>query len=262
MYYRLIRFGTVNLPTAEAEIAWVTPKPDLAILQLPGGGYFDQGGTLTADRRYPAEQSFKGEVVEADRYVMRTTLDALAALSGQRAKLYREGIDDAREQWCYARCVEVRGTRTWENQTWQEVEIDFLLLTPWHDLELKTLTIDLSGTEVTTVVQNYGNTYFVDAILTVTAATAAITALTVSTDTGISWTFSGSILVGTSLVVDSGLRSVLNDGADAYASFVRNAGHTRDEFLRFRAGDTDLTIAWTGGGSGSAAVLAWYDTSQ
>jgi hypothetical protein len=116
-----------------------------------------------------------------------------------------------------------------------------------------------TGTAVTVAVRNNGNAPVYDPIITVTAGTAAITALTVTvgTETALSW--AGTLGAGNDLVIDCGAQTIRNDGTDAYSGFSYGAGHTVGYWVGLGAtATTTISISHTGGVTGVVEV-SFYD---
>jgi hypothetical protein len=97
---------------------------------------------------------------------------------------------------------------------------------------------------------NEGNASVDDVTITVAVpgSVADITDLYLAILDTIEERFTGTIADGTSLVVDTGAQSVLNDGANAYDDFQPTAYHKEDPWLLLAPGNTDVYVAWVGGG--------------
>jgi hypothetical protein len=60
--------------------------------------------------------------------------------------------------------------------------------------------------------------------------------------------------------VDCGLRSVKNNGVDAYSGFALNSGHAVADWLRLEPGANSVTITYSGNADASATVtFSFYD---
>jgi hypothetical protein len=130
-------------------------------------------------------------------------------------------------------------------------------LTTYSDLASTGVTLGTSPQVVT--ITNDGDATVLGAVVTVTAGSADITALEIESDSGAHLTYDGTIEDGEALVVDCGALSVKNDGSSAYADFALGANHTARYWLPLPTGDTDLTVTWTGGGTGSTIKVEFYD---
>ena len=96
------------------------------------------------------------------------------------------------------------------------------------------------------------------AILTITAAGNAISGITFKCGS-CDWTFSGSVAAGKVLTIDTGTRSIRNDGIDAYSLFALNAGHTVADWLQLAPGANSVTITYTCAGAATAFTPTFYD---
>jgi hypothetical protein len=259
--YRLSKFGANTLPGYDYEWTAGTPETVQAIVAGVGGAAFDAYGFGSAPAVLPFTVSYKCAAVSATASLMRTTLDLWRSLRGQQLKLYRTAEDDASEHWAWARLAQVIASNSPANEKmlWQPLELVFQIMSSWYGAaQDETFTLDSSPKSC--ALTNGGNVNVTDAVLTVTAGSAPITALTLTIGTSCNWTYDGTIAVGEALVVDSGSFSVLNDGANAYADFELGAGHAVLEWIRLAPGETTVSLAITGGSTDSTAQFEYSDT--
>jgi hypothetical protein len=255
MSYRLTQFGSVTLPTAWAGGDTGTAGTALGLLELPEGAAADLWGTDPAPARYPYEAKWAAIASETTTASLRTTIDALRALRGQRAALYRKGSDSATTQWAWARLQQVTATLdpSVASRPFQRVELTFVILGPWNGTCRNTTVVTAAGSE-TIAASNNGNHVVRDAIVTVTAGSLAMTALNVSISGAVNWTYSSSVAATQAVVIDCGGYTVKNNGVDNYAGFALSASHLRDSWLPLSAGVNSVVVTRTGGGTGSILI--------
>jgi hypothetical protein len=259
--YRLIKFGTTNLPIYDFSWDAGTPESVQALVRSVGGPAFDAYGTDDAPASMPYTLNYKCIALAATAAALRTTLDGLRVLRGKRLKLYRQAEDDDTEHWAWARLIQVSADNRVSDSKmiWQALTLTFQVSTGWNGADHSEDFALTAGDTTACAMDNDGNVPVADCVLTVTAGDAAITALTVTIGAVCSFTYDGTIAIGESLVIDCGAFSVLNDGDDAYADFELNAGHSVLEWLRLEPGETTVAVAITGGGTGAEAVFVYYD---
>jgi hypothetical protein len=119
-------------------------------------------------------------------------------------------------------------------------------------------TITLDGSPKSATITNGGNRTVTATIVTFTAAGNAISAITFACGS-CNWTFSGSVAAGKVLTVDTGTRSIRNDGTDAYSYFTLNAGHTVADWLQLDPGANAVTITYTCAGAATKLNVTYYD---
>lgn len=280
--YRLIRFGDIDLEhynQVENIGSGVTPT---AYQALPEGGTLDQFGD---------QQKHPGTVERTKSCRLRGTTEAnleqiyfqLLALRGTRNRLYRRTITGD-IHWQYARLVEVSAQRSHELTKYRLIQdIDLRFVTQeiywrgdlgglWYldsgeflDSGLsfdsgQTYALTTSPTEITVSTSDDIGRASVRALrIRVTAGDAAITSITIARTGGESLTFDGTILAGDVLVIDTGTMQVTNDGADAYDDLALSPTADLAAWFAFEPGDNDLTVTFTGGGTGSIIDFSYYE---
>jgi hypothetical protein len=126
---------------------------------------------------------------------------------------------------------------------------------------------DLTGDGVADVTfANNGNAYIDNAIITITAGTATVTAVNIQHRTGggiiyneLVW--SGSLASSQILVIDCGAFTVLKNGVDDYQNFSLGANHREVPWFRLWNGTNNVRVTLTGGvGTEPATIgLDYYD---
>jgi hypothetical protein len=112
-------------------------------------------------------------------------------------------------------------------------------------------TIDSSPKTATVTTNGSTNTR---CIITATAGSADITALTIENfTTDQIFTYSGTITSGNSLIIDTDLLTVENNGADDVANVSNEIG------LLLVPGDNEFEYTITGGSTDSTVKIDWYD---
>jgi hypothetical protein len=250
MGYWVTKFGTTTLSSC-------APVQDVGLAQAnaPGietpNGAVDALGTGRAGVGLPYRLTVKGETVQSDFGTMKTAYYALRGLYGKRAKLYRKPDGTTATEWVNARLEAISASRDGDKQLAVPYTLQFQVYSPVWNGTGKVTSAAL-GTEPTTeiAVYNGGNADVRDPIITITAATGAITQVTLSanSETALHWV--GTIASAQSLVIDCGARTVRNNGADAYSGVTYNAGHVVSYWLGLGAtATTTLTLTRTAAGA-------------
>ena len=260
--YRLLSFDGVTLPVARSVFEG-GPGPGVAgAVMLPGGGAWDGWGSGNS-RSGPYQIGYSCVAEGASISALRTTLDAIRAKAGERGTLTRRLIGGSEDHTVTARLLSVEISTKPEHSltarphqpltlTWE------VLSSVWSGAD-GTVSGSLDSSPKNVTVANDGNIPVEDAVVTITAAGSAITSCTVAVSGISSWTYSGSIAVGESLVVDCGAMSVQNNGSDDYDNFALDGGHVIDAWLRLEAGNNTVAISRTGGSAASGYEVAFSD---
>jgi hypothetical protein len=260
--YRLLEFGTVDLP--EYDFSWNagTPASIDGAIAVIGGAAVSGFGTGDAPLAYPYNISYSGSFYAATAAALRTKLDELRAQVGKYDKLWRRAEDDNTLHWAWAKLAQLTTSNdvTHAKTRHQPVTLEFQVQSGWHGENIQEAAGNLTTeTPVTIVVNNTGNAPVLDAVLTVTADDAAITSVVVVISPHCDWTYDGSIAAGEAVIVDAGAFSIKNDGTGDYANFEFGAGQTVPEWLRFDPDKISLVITITGGGTTPTATVDYYD---
>lgn len=273
MAYNLERFGTLTLPELNPRFSLDTVPAKNTIVKTIAGG-FDTAGDGQADMDLPQPVTFRGVLYDRDLGLWRTAVDALRGESRKRARLWRRACDNDEVQWCYARFLSSRIDRDFQNPFEYDARLTFLQQTGWvgHDHRTWTLDdgeyldtglyLDDEGYEFDIAgmfsVINGGNRATSNVVLTITAGSAHITALTIACGDA-ELTYDAAILATESLVIDCGAQSILNDGDASYQNLDLTSNHEIEEWIRLEPGSNSMTVTKTGGGTGSTLLVEFED---
>lgn len=275
--YTLERFGTVTLPIYNPESDHSPLHARTAVIQTIAGA-FDGWGDEDAPLELPATRSYRCVVLEESYSAWRTALDELRALVGKRAKLYRRANDDDSIQWCTARLLQNPTQRRYGSGLAQEVELVFQLWSGWHGQDHKSWKLDegyflddglylddggftetMASSPHTITVTNGGNRRVDDAVITITAGSSSITAVTIAKTGETDIDYGGIISSTKTLVIDCGAYTVKDDGVSDYANFSLASNHKIAEWLRLDPGDNDIIITFSGGSTNSTVNVQFRD---
>jgi hypothetical protein len=133
-------------------------------------------------------------------------------------------------------------------------DIDFVCANPfYHSTQKKRKTTTMSSSPQTFTVTPVGNA-FTRPTIKVTAGGANITLVTVKNlTTSQSWSYSGTIASGESLILDTDELTLENDGANAFSAF---SGESQ---LILMPVDNLFTVTFTGGSTNSVIRVDYYD---
>lgn len=280
--YRLIRFGQVELEHYNQVDVIGSGATPTAYQMLPEGGALDLFGSL---------QKHPGTVERSKTLRLRGTSEqeieqayfGLLALRGTRQRLYRR-TTTGDIHWIYARLVEVAAVRSYEQtkyRTVQDVELRFVTQEAfWHgDLggawyfdsgekfddglafdSSQTYDLVSSPTVFTiSIGEDAGRTATRAALLRVTAGSSAITSISIVRSGGESLTFGGTIAAGEDLLINTGTMQVTNDGVDAYNDLTLSPTANLASWFALEPGDNEITVTFSGGGTGSTIDFSYYE---
>lgn len=282
--YRLVSFGLLNLEhynQVDAIGSGVTPT---AYQPLPEGGALDLFGS---QKKHPGtvERMMSRRLRGSTTDETEQLFFQLLALRGTRDRLYRR-TKKGDIHWQYARLVEVAAQRTYELTKFgdgiiQDIDLRFVTQEAfwrgnfggaWYLNDGEYLNtglalnssqlydLDASPTAITISIGTDAGRAPTRAIrLRVTAGSAPITSITISRAGGESLTFNGAIAAGNILLIDTGTMQVTNDGADAYDDLTISPTADLASWFAFESGDNDLTVTFTGGGTGSTLDFIYYE---
>lgn len=287
MSYRIVRFGNyaadmVTLPVLGKTHDMGSGASRMLNVDSPDG-QVDLLGNERA-KRGPYTLPVSCTLYDTTPANVQTNLDQLKAMRGKVDKLWME-LYDGSERWIKARLDSVSGPRKINNGLYISLTLAFYIKEqswscanhgPWlfddgeyFDSGLyfdggESYALDSSPKSIT--VNNGGNVDVDDLIMTVTARTSNITALVIKRLDGATvlehLIYSGTILVGESLVVNCGSLSVQNDGAGDSAHLTRGTDHTYDGWMRLEPGDNTIQVTRTGGGADSTIDFNFYDKRE
>lgn len=274
--YRIYQFGVAPLPDRMTEDDLSTGQADSTLLDSVGSVFDYYGSTRRLPRRIvtPFVGKYVGEkayiVDESGNYLvdesgnriiagdagqmLRAQVDAIRAMIGAQDTLYRRREDDSATQWKRARLLSAEFVRTLEESHAYVATVRLTFettMTGWRSASQR--SANLSGDTITA--DNLGNFTVRDAILNINA-TGTVTTVTVSYPSGVSWTWTGSMTSGQTLVVDAGALTVRKSGADAYSGFALGSSHTAQGWLDLPVGTTYVRVTADGP---ITATLYWYD---
>lgn len=256
MSYKLTEFNQVSLPSYNRESGLDTaPGLDGVVATVLGG--YDSWQTDMAPMATPYQLTVRGIVSLETDADQRAAVDALRACTRRRADLVRVADDDDSEHWCYARLLQVAHRRVTGVNGYQVLELIFQIESGWYE-ERPSQQEVLSSSPHTLSVENAGNRMVADAVITLHADSASLTAVTLTTTNGTHLVWTGTVLAGDDLIFDCGAKSITNDGANAYSGLSYGASHSIDDWLRIE-GSMDITVAYTGGGTSPTVTIAYND---
>jgi hypothetical protein len=133
-------------------------------------------------------------------------------------------------------------------------DVDFVCANPFYNyLQKKRKTTTMALSPQTFTVTPTGNA-FTRPTIKVTAGGANITLVTVKNlTTSQSWSYSGTITAGESLVLDTEELTLENDGANAFSSF------SGEPQMILTPGDNLFVVTFTGGSTDSVIRVDYYD---
>lgn len=282
--YRLTRFGLVSLEHYNQVDVIGSGATPISYHPLPEGGAIDNFGSQhkhvgTVERTL--SRRLRGATPAATEQLFFQLLE----LRGTRNRLYRL-TKAGNYQWQYARLVEVTAQRSYELTKFgdgviQDIDLRFVTQESFWRGELggawyldsgeyldSGLTFDSaqafdltsSPTTITVTTSDDIGRATVRALrINVEAGSAAITSITITRTGGESITFGGTIASGNALVIDTGTMQVTNDGNDAYDDLTLSPTADLAAWFSLIAGDNEITITFTGGGTGSTIDFRYYE---
>jgi hypothetical protein len=253
-------------------------------VELDDGGAFDGLGTARAERQ---EYTFalQGELVGDTPAALDTAYRALLANRGKRDNLYRLRADGVTWEWISARLLRVTGTKAPGDMLVQKVTLQFKSGDPawsrayhggWflddgHYLDAG-LYLDsaedylLDAAPKVITLNNAGETPVHAVQIVATAAGSNITNLVIQRKiAGVvqeHLVYSGVLLTGNSLAIDTGVASVKNNAVDDYANFGLGASHISDWWLTLEPGDNTIEVTRTGGNNSSTVKFYFWEASE
>jgi hypothetical protein len=263
MAYVYERFNGVTLPTYNRQTD-LAPVPARMAMVATMAGAYDSDGDERSAQQFPHTLTVRCVVTADTAALWRTALDALRALVGTRGKLYRRG-DDNSLQSCVARMTAMPHTRQVANKLHIEVTLTWAQLGPWigtvysgpwildggiyfddnYALDTSSLAVTLTSGAQAIYLPNLGN-YPVRAVrITTTVSAGSLTALSIY---GAGWflAYTGSLVAGQTLVIDTGAQSVLLNGVSAYANLYLPTAHTINDWIRLLPGNNYTTVVAAG----------------
>lgn len=287
---KYLRFGTTMLPQRGGSHPIGTTKAESPIAQLSNGGAYRILGSETA-RGSKFDLKLSGKITTDTDWAYWTTLSELRSLRGKYDQLYRFNELTGESVWSYAECAQIDAIRGAEHRRWIEVALDFnvygdtwnggyyttgggflyhsgILYGSGHTYHESLLTpIVLNTNPKSFNLPNKGNAPVRSIIFALTPA-STITAFTLA-GAGFKWTWTGSLPVGTQLIIDTGGKRVrtLTGGvySPAYTLALDFTVMTSLDWVTLAAAippaiaNTTLTVTFTGGGTTSTLGYAYSD---
>ncbi len=280
--YRLIRFGLIDLEHYNQVDAIGSGATPTAYQPLPEGGALDGFGD---QQKHPGavERTISRRLRGETEAALETLYFQLLALRGKRDRLYRR-TSQGDIHWQYARLVELTAQRNYEQTKYkfiQDLDLRFVTQEAFWRGDLGGVWYLDSGEYLDSgLVYDSGETHTLDGSpkaitisigtddgrgptralqMRVTAGSAPITSINIARAGGESLTFSGTIAAGDALLIDTGTMQVTNDGADAYDDLALSPTADLASWFALEPGDNDLTVTYTGGGTGSTIDFTYYE---
>ncbi len=282
--YRLSKFGTLDLGYANQVDLIGSGETPTAYHLLPGGGALDM---LGSQQMYPGvvERTKSMRLTVATETGVSDLYFQLLALVGKRDRLYREQVDGTLH-WQYARFKAMDAVRDYnfvKFKKLQDVELRFEtqeatwrggLRGGWFLNSGEFLNTGLflnsgspeslsSSPTVFTVsvgtAADAGRAPVRALAITIDVGTVAMSAITIARTDGESLTFSGSMDAGDSLIINTGTMQVTNNGVDSYDDLSFSPTADMAAWFALEPGDNEITVSFTGGGTGSEITFNFYE---
>lgn len=279
--------ATFTFPVYDISIADGRAEARSNFQMTPRGGFDPHGNDNAVHRPFDIVVDF--DQIETDSVSLQTAKDATKAVFSKRGKLYAEPYNvgteptwQRTERWIDARCVVTPFERLIENYHFQPMALVFEVeRLPWHGLPRPKWQFDESYSESTLTTYNAifdatlfwdaggftnplitsphtqqahltvnnGNAAVTDISLVLVAGGADVTDLEIESDSGAHLVFNGTILAGTTLVIDTHNLTVEIDGVNAYntADFGFGPNHAIADWFVMKPGANAVTVRWTGG---------------
>lgn len=251
--YKLTSFDQLTLPQYNRESGIDTGPGQPGYIPTVNGG-FDVYGSDVAPVNTPFTATLRCIVSEETDAGQRAAIDALRAKARVRGRLVRQS-DDAATHFAWARLNQVQYRRAYGNRGYQILDFTWSLESEWY-AERSDQIETLNGSPFTLSVENEGNRPVANAIITISADDANLTAVTLTTTNGTHLVWTGTVTSGNDLVIDCGAKSITNNGVNAYSGLSYGGNHSIDDWLRI-VGAMDITITYTGGGSAPTVTIAF-----
>jgi hypothetical protein len=280
--YRLTRFATIDLQKYNQVDTIGTGSTPTAYQVLPEGGALD---LFSDQQKHPGtvERSKSMRLTASTEAAVEALYFQLIALRGRRERLYRQTASGD-IHWQYARLVEVTAERSYEQTKYKRIQdISLRFITQeafWRGDFGGVWTLDAGEYLDAGLAYDSGETYplttspttFTVSIgtdagrapiravrMSIKAGASSMSAVTIARAGGESITFSGTILANKTLVIDTGTMQVLNDGVDAYNNLTLLPTADLASWFVFVSGNNNITVTFTGGGTGKEISFSYYE---
>jgi len=255
MSYKFTSFDQVTLPGYNRESGNDTGPSQPGFIPTVAGS-FDVYGSDVAPVNTPFGATLRCILSEETDAGQRAAIDGLRAKARVRGKLVRQS-DDAATHYAWARLSTVQIRRVYSNRGYQIIDFAWSLESEWYE-EKSDVDDTLDGSPFALSVENEGNRAVTNAVMTISADDANLTAVTLTTTNGTHLIWSGTVTTGNDLVFDFGAKSITNNAVDAYSGLTYGGNHTIDDWLRI-VGAMDITITYTGGGASPTVSISFDD---
>lgn len=281
--YRLIRFNEISLDQYDQVDDIGSGATPTSWHNLPSGGALDNfGAAIMRPNVVRRAKSLRLSAETAS--ALDAAYDALLSLYGVRGRLYRQRGDES-EQWMHARCVSVNAQISPEDEalfvlsaeitfetfesTWRGEPAggwyfdDGFYLDDGLFLDAGTpQSLSSSPTVFTETVgaaSDAGRAVVRSMSISISAGDAAMSSITLARTDGETLTFNGTIAAGESLLINTGVMRVTNNGVDAYDDLVFTPTADMGAWFTLLPGDNEITVTFTGGGSGAEIELTYFE---
>lgn len=273
---RFTQFGTLALSQIDAEDVLDTPPVISALLDTVAGPFDAYGTQQARNAAYSISRIFALHGTTTDD--LDDARDDVRSRLGTYNLLWAY-MGDGFLRWTKVRLMQIREVRSRRNFNFQPVRMEFELLdslwqgkdyTPWvldagilldagEYLDETAWLETMSSSPHTITVTNGGNRRIDNPVITITAGSADITALTIAKTGETDMDFGVTISSGLALVIDCGAMTIENNGANSFSSLTLASGHVIPEWLRLDPGDNDIDVTFTGGSTDSTVQIEFRD---
>lgn len=283
--YRLIRFGAQTLEFYnQVDSAIGSGAAPVAYSPLPEGGSFDLYG---GQQKHPGsvERSITRRLQRGTVADLTDLYMTLLSLRGRREKLYRRTASGD-IHWMYARLAEVAAVRDYQltrYPTIQDVDLRFVCQELWWRGDYGgTWYLDSGESLDTGLALDSAEEYPLSASpttfsisvgsasdpgrapvramrITIKAGTASMSNITITRSGGEVLQFVGTIPANQSLLIDTGSMQVTVNGVDAYDSLVFEPTADMASWFALQPGANQVTVTFTGGGTGRQIEFSYYE---
>jgi len=282
--YRLIRFGATELEYYNQVDNIGSGQTPVSYIGLPEGGSLDGFGNL---QKAPGivERNKSLRLHASSPEQLEEIYFKLLSLRGKRDQLYRR-TGQGNIHWMYARLVEIMAMRSYEQTRFRVIQdIDlrfacqeafwrgyysggwfldsgFYLDNGWVFDNGNPVTLASSPTYIEIQLGSASDPGRapVRAIQFIINADEAITSLMISRLGGEILTYNGTIPAGSQLIIDTGAMRVLCTGVtDPYDNLEISPTADMAAWFTLQPGLNEITVNFTGGGSGSTIEFSYYE---
>lgn len=275
--YRLITFGTTTLEYYNQVDGIGSGETPTQFQALPEGGALDLFGS---QQKHPGvvEYTKSLRLQAATKTALTNLYLGLLQMRGKRDMLYRKTVGSNLTHWKYARLVQVNAKRDYDQAQYkliQDVDLRFVSQeTFWHgtavgwtldsgyylnaSLSLDTgNSISLTGTPQTFTLTlgsaaDAGRAPTRAIVMTINPGNVAnpLMSVVITRTGGETIRYNGQLATGDILVINTGTMQITKNGVDAYNDLVLSPTADLASWFTLLPGANEITMSWTGGGSG------------